>query len=135
MCLSTIYGEITHTGLVISKVGMATNQRRDTKMFLASLPKVSCRFTNVFLITLQPVTLVPIGYSTLLCNGVLVLRGNKGVFDGVSSFKINMDSHFRTYVFKMFTEPLGVRYHHMIFLSLLLLLTCFGCGCYTCGCI
>ena len=33
--------------------------------------------------------------------------------DGISSFKISLDCHFATNVFKMFTEPLCVGNHHL----------------------
>ena len=70
------------------------------KCSLGLFPKVLPDY--VLLITLHPVTLVPTEYSTVLHDGILVLEDHKD-FDGITSFKINFDSHFVTNVFKAFT--------------------------------
>ena len=85
-------GETVLTGLVNCDVGMVTYGRWSPKMFLKYLPKGPCRPSYVLLITFQSVTLVPVDNSTFLCDGVFVLWAYNKVFDGVSSFNINIDS-------------------------------------------
>ena len=76
---------------------------------------VLVHFLYVLLFTCQSVTLLPLDYSTFLCDITLVLRASWGVSDGIASLKIETDSYFTTDGFDTFTETLCVGYHHSIF--------------------
>ena len=54
-------------------VGMVIDGERGPDMFLEPFPKGPCRFPDIVLITLQPVTLVPEDYSTFLCDLIPIL--------------------------------------------------------------
>ena len=51
-----------------SDVGMVIHGERVPEMFLEPFPKCPCRFSYLFLITLQPVTHVPLDFSTFICD-------------------------------------------------------------------
>ena len=70
-------------------------------MFLKSFPKGPCRFTNVLIITIHSVTLVPVNHSTFSWDGAFVLGGNWEVFDGITPFEINLYIPFITNFFKL----------------------------------
>ena len=106
-------------------------------MFLVSSPKGPYRHTHVLLITLQNITLALIGQPTFLCDGIPVLSAHKEVFDGVTSYKINLDSYFATMVFKAFSQPIDTGYNYMdffVFLVVALLFSIIFCCWCACGC-
>ena len=52
--------------------------RRGLKVFLKPLPKVSCRFLFVLLITIHLDTLIPVDYSAFLCDIFHITQGLPG---------------------------------------------------------
>ena len=66
--LPTHYGKVVHPDVMTCGVGMVMDEGMDPKMFFEPFLKGPCRFLCVFLITLQSVRVVPVDYSTFLCN-------------------------------------------------------------------
>ena len=85
--LPTHNGEVVHPGVMACGVGMVINRRRDPEMFLEPFPKGLCRFSCVLLITLQPVTHVPVNYFTHLYDIIPILGGHQEVFEVLPSLK------------------------------------------------
>ena len=82
-CLMVYIGEVSYG------VGMIISGKGGSEVFPKFFAKGSCRFTNVLLIKLYSVTLIPVHHSTFLCDGVSVLEGNQDAFDAVSFFEVN----------------------------------------------
>ena len=81
-------------------------------MFPKALPKGLYRFLYVHLITFQPVTLMSVYYSTLLCDVILILRDHKEASDGITSLELDLDPPFSTNVLETFALTfMGL--HHM----------------------
>ena len=84
---SSHYGNIVYNSVITCVVIMVINWRRGFEVFRKSLSKCSCRFTNIFLITLYHVTLVHVYQSTFLSNGVLVLGASRRLFTVLLALK------------------------------------------------
>ena len=98
-------------GLMMHDIGMVINEGRNPKMFLMSFHKSLCRFLIELLTTIHFVPLIPVDYSTFLCDGILFLEDYQEVSDGVSSFEVHIYSHFITNVLKSFIQSFDVRYN------------------------
>ena len=85
---------------------MVINWGRCPETLLYLFHKGLCRFPYVLVITLQPLTLIPVYYSTLLCDVILVLRGYWEASDGIAPHKVDLYAYFTTYVLKNFTKTL-----------------------------
>ena len=68
-------GEFFHPDMMTCDVGMVIDGGRSPEMFHQPFPSGPCRFLYVLLLALQPITLIPIYYSTLLSDVIFVLRG------------------------------------------------------------
>ena len=66
-------------------------------MFFESLSKCSWEFSNIFLITIHPITLVSVNDSTLLLDRVLIFWSHQEVLDGMASSKVDLHSMFAAY--------------------------------------
>ena len=66
------YGEAVHTDVMICDIGM-TIDGGGPEVFPEPFPKGPCIFPYVLLITIQLVTLLPVYYSTFLCDVMLSL--------------------------------------------------------------
>ena len=86
--------------------GMVMNWGRSPEMFFKPFPKSPCRLPCVLLITLWPVTPIPVYHSTFLCDVTLVLWGHQEASDGITSLKVDLDPQFITNVFKHLLNPL-----------------------------
>ena len=75
-------------------------------MFLEPLPKCSGGFPYIFLITLHPVTFVPIDDSTLIHKRIFVLGSHQEAFDGITSFEVYLHSIFLASSFRGFHSAL-----------------------------
>ena len=82
-------------------------------MFLEPLSKCSGGFPNIFLITLHPVTFVPIDDSTLFHERIFVLGSHQEAFDYITSFKVYLHSIFLACSFEAFTQPF-ILWHHYV---------------------
>ena len=83
-------------------------------MFLEPLSKGSGGFPYIFLITLHPVTLVPIDDSTLFHKRIFVLGSHQEAFDGITSFKVYLHSIFLASSFEAFTQPFIIWHHYVV---------------------
>ena len=83
------------------------------EMFLEPLSKCSWGFTNVFVITLHPVTFISLNDLTSLLHGILILGSHQEVFDGGTSFEIHMHPMITAHLFEAFTEPSVIRNNNM----------------------
>ena len=75
-------------------------------MFFEPLSKGSGGLPYIFLITLHPVTFVPIDDSTLFHKRIFVLGSHQEAFDGISSFEVHLYSIFLAGSFEAFTPAL-----------------------------
>ena len=98
VCLTTHGGKIIHTDVMTRDVAMVTDGGRGLEVYLELFPKSTCRFTFV-------IQLVTCTYSLphFLCDLFPVLGGHQEVPDGVTSFKMNLDSHLTTNILEAFT--------------------------------
>ena len=87
------------------------------EVFLEPLFKCSWGFTNVFLITLHPVTFISINDSTSLLHGVLILGSHQEVFDGGTSFELHLHPMIIAHLLEAFTEPSVIRNNNVWFLG------------------
>ena len=128
------YTEIVHTCVMACDVRMFINRRRGSKVFFKSFSKSSNRFTNILLITVYHVTLIPRYHSTFLINCVFILGDHQGFFDDIASFEMYLFPMFTANVLKVFTETFSVRHNQIviffIFLNLLLLFSWCSCVCW-----
>ena len=76
-------------------------------------PKGPYRFPYVLLITIYPIALVAVYYSTFLCDVILVLWGHQKASDGVAPLEVGLDAHLTTNVFETFIKFPGIRFNHM----------------------
>ena len=74
-------------------------------MFLEPFPRGPYRFSYVLLITLQPVTLIPVYYFTLLCDVILVLGGHQEVLLVLPPLKWTWTSIVPQILLKLSLEP------------------------------
>ena len=110
-CAKIIYGNIVTSG-----VKMVIYWGRHLLIFFEPLSKCSWGFSNIFHITLYPVTLVSINDSTLLLDRILIFWSHQEVLDGIASFKIDLYCMFAAYLLQSLTQPFIVWYHHVWFL-------------------
>ena len=82
-------------------------------MFLQPLSKCSGGFPYIFLITLYPITFVPIDDSTLFHERIFVLGNHQEAFDGITSFKVYLHSIFLACSFEAFTQPFIIFLNHI----------------------
>ena len=85
-------------------------------MLFEPLPKGSGGFPYIFLITLHPVTFVPVDDSTLFYDRIFVLGGHQEAFDGIASFEIYLHSIFLACSLEAFTQPFIIWHHYLIWL-------------------
>ena len=83
-------------------------------MFLEPLSKCSRGFPYIFLITLHPVTFVPIDDSTLFHERIFVLGSHQEAFDGITSFEVYLHSLFLACSHEAFTQPFIIWHHYVI---------------------
>ena len=89
--LPTHNGEVVHPGMMPYGISMVIDGGRSPKVFLKPFLKVPCRLTSALLITLQPVTLIPVYYSTFLCDVILLLRGHQETSYDINSLEMDLD--------------------------------------------
>ena len=80
------YFKIFYTDVMTSGVMMVKYGGLGLLMFFEPLSKGSGGFPYIFLITLHPVTFVPIDDSTLFHKRIFVLGSHREAFGGISSF-------------------------------------------------
>ena len=83
-------------------------------MFFEPLSKGSGGLPYIFLITLHPVTFVPIDDSTLFHKRIFVLGSHQEAFDGISSFEVHLYSIFLAGSFEAFTQPFVIWHHYVV---------------------
>ena len=83
-------------------------------MFFEPLSKGSGGFPYIFLITLHPVTFVPIDDSTLFHKRIFVLGSHQEAFAGISSFEVHLYSIFLASSFEAFTQPFVIWNHYVV---------------------
>ena len=81
-------------------------------MFLEPFSKSSRGLSNIFLITVHPVTMITVDDSTLFLDWIFVLGRHQEVLDGSASFTMHLHPKFSANVFDALAEPSIVRYHY-----------------------
>ena len=74
---------------------MVIDGGRIPELVLEPICKGPYRFPYVHLLTLQPVTLIPVNYFILLYDIIPLLGDHQGDFDSVDSLEVESDSHFK----------------------------------------
>ena len=105
--------EIIDGNTVTTDVTMVIYGRGGFQVFLEPFPKCSLGFSNIFLITVHPVTMISVDDPTLFLDGILVLRSHWEVLDGSASFTMYLHLKFFANVFDTLAEPSIVRYHYI----------------------
>ena len=90
-------------------VKMVINCGRVLEIFLEPLSKCSCRFSNMFIITLHTGTLVYIYHSISQYDGVSILHSHQKVLNGSASCEVYLYPMLVTNVLYTVTEPFSVR--------------------------
>ena len=103
MHLPTHKREVVHSGVMTCGADMVIDGGRVPALVLEPVCKGPCRFPYVLLLTLQPVTLIPVNYFILLYDIIPVLWDHQGNFDSAASLEVESDSHFATNVLEAFT--------------------------------
>ena len=67
----------------------------------------------MLLITIQPITLITVYYSTFLCDFILYLRDHQEASDGIAPLKVDLDAYLTKTVLETFAKFLGISYSHM----------------------
>ena len=116
LILPSHYTEVSYVGVVTRGVGVVKYQRGCLLMFLEPLTKHPWGFSNVFLITVHPITPVSVDDPTFLHNWIFVLGDHQEVLDGIASFKIDLHSMSAAYFLQALTQTSMIRYHHVWFL-------------------
>ena len=75
-------GESVHIDMMTCGVGMVINGGRSPKTSPKPFPKCPCRLLYLLLITLQPLTPIPVYYSIFLGDVILVLYGHQEASNG-----------------------------------------------------
>ena len=114
LVLSPHYVKIFYTDFVIRGVIMVKYGGWGLLMFFEPLSKGSGGFPYIFLITLHPVTFVPVDDSTLFHDRIFVLGSHQEAFDGIASFEVYLHSIFLTCSLEAFTQPFIIWHHYVI---------------------
>ena len=75
-------------------------------MFLIPLTKCSRCFSNVLLITFQPVTCEPVNYATLFCYVFFIFLCHQFIFQGISTLKCTCMPYLLQMFLKLSLRPL-----------------------------
>ena len=108
------YFKIFYTDFVTSGVIVVKYGEWGLLKFLEPLSKGFGGFPYIFLITLHPVTFVPIDDSTLFHKRIFVLGSHQEAFDGIASFKIYLHSIFLACSLEAFTQPFVIWHHYVV---------------------
>ena len=84
-------------------------------------PKSSWGLSYIFLITLHPATFVTVDDPTLLQHRIFVLWGHQEVFDGYTSFKVDLNPIVAAFLLYTLTQPLVVWHSYVWFGGVVLL--------------
>ena len=80
--------EVVDGNIVTTDVAVVIYGRGEFQMFLEPFTKSSWGLSNIFLITIHPVTMVSVDDSTLLLDWVFVFGSYQEVLDGSASFNL-----------------------------------------------
>ena len=113
--------EIFNTYAVTSGVKMVKYGGRGLLVFLEPLTKGSSGLSYIFLITLHPTTFVTVDEPTFLHHRIYVLWGHQEVFNGYTSFEVDLYPIVTASLLYTFTQPLVIRYSYVGFRDVVLL--------------
>ena len=84
-------------------------------MFLQPFSKCSSCLTNIFFITLQPITFEPVYYATFVGNVVFIFGCHQFIFQGLATFEMNFYAIYRPHVLDCFTQAFFIWNSYMGF--------------------
>ena len=113
--------EIFNTYVVTSGVKVVKYGRWGLLVFLEPLTKSSWGLSYVFHISLHPATFVTVDDPTLLQHRILVLWGHQEVFDGYTSFKVDLNPIVAAFLLNTLTQSLVIWYCYVGFGGVFLL--------------
>ena len=115
LVLSPHYFKIFYADVMTSGVMMVKYGGWGLLVFFEPLSKISGGFPYIFLITLHPVTFVPIYDSTLFHQRIFILGSHQETFDGITSFEVHLYSIFLTGSFEAFSQSFVIWHHYVVF--------------------
>ena len=118
--LSPLYW-IFNVDVMTSGVGMVKYRGRWLLMFFEPLFKHPWGFSNVFLITVHPITFISADDPTLLHDWIFIFWGHQEVLDGIASFKVDLHSKSAEYFLQALAKSSIIKHHHVWFLVLAVL--------------
>ena len=118
MVLSPHYVKIFNAHFVTSLVIVVKYGGWGLLMFLKPLSKCSGGFPYIFLITIHPITFVPIDDSTLFHERMFFLGNHQEAFDTITSFEVYLHSIFLACSLEAYTQPFIIWHHYVRILFL-----------------
>ena len=91
-------------------------------MLLEPLSKCPGGFPYIFFITPHPMTFISVDDSTFLQYRIFVLWSHQEVFDGITSFKVDLHSMFVACSLDVFIQPFVIWQHYAWILVVLLII-------------
>ena len=122
LLLPTYYAEIFKWGSMTCGVTVVIYGGGGLQMFFVPLSKCSWCFSNILLISFQPITFEPINYATLFCYVVFIFWCHQFIFQGLSTLKMHLNAMLLPMFLKPSLSPLLYGTVMEILLVLLLLL-------------
>ena len=104
LLLPSHYTKIVDVGIVTSDVAMVIDRGGGLLVFLQPLSKCSSCLTNIFFITLQPITFEPVYYATFVGNVVFIFWSHQFIFQGLATSEMNFYAIFLSNVLYCFTQ-------------------------------
>ena len=95
-------------------------------MFLQPFSKCSSCLTNIFFITLQPITFEPVYYATFVVNVVFIFGSHQFIFQGLATFEMNFYAIFLPNVLDCFTQAFFIWNSYVAFVLCLDVFCCFA---------
>ena len=105
--------KIVNSDIMTRDVMMVIYGRWGLEMFFQPLFKIPSSLTNILIITINPVTLIPVNDPTFFVYWVFVLWGHEVVLDGLATFQVYINPILLENVFVALTEPLMVWDHNL----------------------
>ena len=115
--------EVVNGNIATSDVTVVIYGRGGFQMFLEPFTKSAWGLSNIFLITIHPVTLVSVDDSTLLLDWIFVFGSHQKVLDCGASFEEHLYPKLSANVLDALTQSTVIRYNYA---GLLLLVSVTG---------
>ena len=113
--LPSHYTKIVDVGIVTTDGTVVIDRGGGLEVFLQPFSKCSSCLTNIFFITLQPITFEPVYYATFVGNVVFIFGSHQFIFQGLATFEMNFYAIFLPNVLDCFTQAFFIWNSYMGF--------------------